>query len=164
MKQKWILFATISLGLCSCSGGFSKGVKKDLTTGLSSSYNGFALDDIYLTNTKGSKLSDNKISLGTPLAIEVTGVDNFVEKDGKVFPGCTILLTDKAGKDILNLPDAFSEMTAGTSVAEAKTLQASVNTGSPMVVGETYHLSVRFFDKNKKESEIVSNVDLLMKE
>lgn len=164
MKQKWILFATISLGLYSCSGGFSKGVKKDLTTGLSSSYNGFALDDIYLTNAKGSKLSDNKISLGTPLAIEVTGVDNFVEKDGKVFPGCTILLTDKAGKDILNLPDAFSEMTSGTSIAEAKTLQASVNTGSPMVVGETYHLSVRFFDKNKKESEIVSNVDLLMKE
>lgn len=164
MKQKWIPLAAICFFLYSCSGGFSKGVKKDMTTGLSSSYNGFALSDIYLTDTKGKKLSDNKITLGSPLAIEATGVANFEEKDGKVFPGCTIVLTDKTGKEILNLPDAFAEMTAGTSAAEAKVLSASLNTGSPMVAGETYHLLVRFFDKHKKESEIVSNVDLLMTE
>jgi len=55
-------------------------------------------------------------------------------------------------------------MKEGVTAAEAKTLQASLNTGDPMVVGETYHLYVRFYDKNKKESEIVVNVDLLMKE
>jgi len=166
MKQKmnWILLAATCFTLHSCSGGFSKGVKKDLTTGLSASYNGFALEDIYLTDAKETKLSDNKISLGTPLAIVATGVENFVEREGKVFPGCTIVLTDKAGKEVINLPDAFAEMTAGTTLAESNVLQASLNTGSPMVVGETYHLKVRFFDKNKKESEIVSNVDLLMKE
>ncbi len=146
----------------SCS--FSKGVKKDLNTGLSTAYNGFALDDIYLTDTKGSRLANNKISLGTPLALVATGIANFEEKDGKVFPGCSILLTDKTGKEILNLPDAFAEMKEGTTAAEAKTLQASLSTGDPMVVGETYHLYVRFYDKNKKESEIVANVDLLMKE
>ena len=164
MNWNWILFALFCVTLHSCSGGFSKGVKKDLTTGLSASYNGFALEDIYLTDAKGNKLSDNKISLGTPLAIEAAGIENFVEKDGKVFPGCTIVLTDKAGKEILNLPDAFAEMKAGTTPAESKVLQASLNTGSPMLIGETYHLKVRFFDKNKKESEIVSNVDLMMKE
>ena len=131
---------------------------------MSSSFNGFALEDIYLRDAKGTKLSDNKISWGTPLAIEAAGIENFVEKDVKVFPVCTIVLTDKAGKGILNLPDAFADMSAGTPTTEAKVLQASVNTGSPMIVGETYHLSVRFFDKNKKESEIVSDVDLMMKE
>ena len=102
--------------------------------------------------------------MGSKLAVVATGVDYFTEKDGKVFPGCTIILTDKTGKEILNLPDAFAEMKEGTTAAEAKTLQASLTTGNPMVVGQTYHLYVRFYDKNKKESEIISNVDLLAKE
>lgn len=164
MNQKLILLTAICLTLYSCSGGFSKGVKKDMLTGLSASYNGFALEDIYLTDTKGSRLSDNKITMGSPLAVVATGVDHFVEMNGRVYPGCTIILTDKAGKEVLNLPDAFADMKDGYTAAEAKVLQASLNTGSPMVVGETYHLSVRFYDKNKKESEIVSSVDLLMKE
>jgi len=157
------IFYSLMLALCifsSCN--FSKGVKKDLNTGLSASYNGFGIDDIYLAS-EGQKLNSNAVTMGSKINITVTGVENFVIKDGKVYPGCTISLTDKTGKGILNLPDAFSDMTDGTTDAEAKTLQASLNTGDPMAVGETYHLNVRFFDKNKKESEIVANVSLVMK-
>ena len=161
-KLSITLFSVCCIILFSCQ--YSKGVKKDLKTGLSTTYNGFTLEDIYLTDEKDNRLNNNQILLGSKLAVVATGVDYFTEKDGKVFPGCTILLTDKAGKEILNLPDAFAEMKEGTTAAEAKTLQASLNTGDPMLVGETYHLSVRFFDKNKKENEIVANVDLLMKE
>ena len=81
----------------------------------------------------------------------------------KVNPGCRIILTDKAGKEILNLPDAFANEDALDNT-KAGMLRAALSTGSPMVAGETYHLNVRFFDKNKKESEIVSDVDLVMKE
>ncbi len=162
--NKRLFFSAIFFSLIFSSCHFSKGVKKDLSTGLSASYNGFALDDIYLTDDKGNRLTANLIALGSKLVVVATGVDYFTEKDGKVFPGCTIILTDKTGKEILNLQDAFSEMVNGTTKVEAKTLQASLNTGDPMVVGETYHLYVRFYDKNKKENEIVANVDLLMKE
>ena len=162
--NKRLFFSAILFSLIFTSCNFSKGVKKDLNTSLSAAYNGLALEDIYLTDAKGNRLSNNQISLGSKLDVVATGVDYFVEKDGKVFPGCSILLTDKTGKEILNLPDAFAEMKEGTIIAEAKTLQASLNTGDPMLVGETYHLSVRFFDKNKKENEIVANVDLLMKQ
>ena len=93
-----------------------------------------------------------------------TGVDYFSEKEGKVFPGCSIILIDKNKKEILNLPDAFADMTNGTTEAEAKTLQASLNTGEPMIAGETYHLHVRFYDKNKKENEIVADVELVARE
>lgn len=161
-KLSIILFSIYCILSFSCQ--YSKGVKKDLKTGLSTTYNGFTLEDTYLTDEKGNRLNNNQILLGSKLSVVATGVDYFAEKDGKVFPGCTILLTDKAGEEILNLPDAFAEMTEGTTVAEAKTLQASLNTGDPMVVGETYHLYVRFYDNNKKESEIVTKVDLLMKE
>jgi hypothetical protein len=162
MHYRIFLTLSIAVVLCSCSGGFSKGVKKDLSTGLSASYNGFSIEDIYLVSAE-HRLTGNAIAMGSKVSITATGVENFMEKDGKVFPGCTILLTDKSGKEILNLPDAFSDMVNGTTVAESKILQASVTTGDPMIAGETYHLQTRFFDKNKKESEIVASVDLVMK-
>lgn len=163
MKKLLIILLTLCFIIpISCK--YSKGIKKDLTTGLSASYNGFTMEDIYLTDANGTHLNSNKISLGSKLNVIATGVENFEEKGGKVFPGCRIILTDKNKNEILNLPDAFSDMTNGTSASEASTLKAVLTTGAPMVIGETYHLNVRFFDKNKKENEIVSDVDLLMKE
>ncbi|MDP3312747.1 hypothetical protein [Lutibacter sp.] len=161
-KLSIILFSVCCIMSFSCQ--YSKGVKIDLATGLSTSYNGLTIDDIYLADENGNRLGDNKITMGSKLAVVATGVDYFTEKDGKVFPGCSILLTDKTGEEILNLPDAFADMVNGTTASEAKILQASLNTGDPMIVGETYHLYVRFYDKNNKENEIVANVDLLMKE
>lgn len=162
MKKLTItLFSVCCLLSFSCQ--FSKGVKKDLKTGLFTTYNGFDLDDIYLIDEKGNRLNNNQIVLGSKMEVVASGVENYTEKDGKVFPGCTILLTDKAGKEILNLPNAFAEL-EGTTADEANLLKASLTTGDPMVVGETYHLYVRFFDSNKKESEIVAKVDLVMKE
>ncbi|MBC7848322.1 MAG: hypothetical protein H7Y31_01235 [Chitinophagaceae bacterium] len=142
---------------------FSKGVKKDLTTGLSTSYNGFSVDDIYLTDGAGNKLGSNKIKLGSKVELFATGVGNYGVKDGKVYPGCQILLTDKkTGAEILNLPDAFADLKDGKNKTEASVLKAYLTTGDPMQVGSTYHLKTRFFDKNKVENQIVSDVDLLV--
>jgi hypothetical protein len=162
MKQKQILAAMLSILLLS-SCNFSKGVKKDLTTGLSTSYNGFAVDDVYLT-VDGNKLSSNKVTLGKEILVVANGVENYGEKDGKVFPGCSILLTDKAGKEILNLADAFADMKDGVESSKASMLNATLNTGNPMVAGETYHLKTRFYDKLKTESEIVSDIDIVMQQ
>lgn len=99
MKQLLFLFCAVFLfSISACN--FSKGVKKDLGTGLSSSYNGFAVDDIYLTDADGNRLAGNTITLGSKIGILATGVDYFAEKDGRVFPGCRILLTDKNKKEI----------------------------------------------------------------
>jgi hypothetical protein len=155
-----LFLITLIFAISSCQ--FSKGVKKDLNTGLSASYNGFALDDIYLADETGKRLNNNEIKLGAKVLVMANGVDYFSEKEGKVYPGCEIILTDKNKGEILNLPDAFASMSNGTTPAEVKTLQATLNTGQPMVSGETYHLFVRFYDKNSKEKEIVSNVDLKM--
>jgi hypothetical protein len=160
MKQKQIIIAITTLFFLSAC-HFSKGVKKDLSTGLSTSYNGFSVEDIYLT-VDSNKINTNKITLGKKIEIVINGVENFEEKDGKVFPGCSILLTDKTGKEILNLADAFADMNAGIDPSKAGLLAASLNTGEPMQVGQTYHLKTRFYDKQKKESEIISEIDLVM--
>ena len=164
LKQKLLPVTVIITLLLTASCNFSKGIKKDLTTGLTTSYNGFALDDIYLANEDEHKLKSNAVSLGSKITIIATGVNNYTEKEGNVFPGCSILLTDKTGKEILNLADAFAEMTQGVLKENSGKLRAQLNTGDPMRVGETYHLLVRFYDKNKKENEIVADADIVMKE
>jgi predicted small secreted protein len=161
MKKNQALIVLLTITLFSCN--FSKGVKKDLSNGLSTSWNGFAVEDVYLT-VDGKRLSNNKISLGKEVLIVANGVENFKEKDGKVYPGCSILLTDKAGKEILNLADAFADMKDGVAADKANALTATLNTGNPMIVGETYHLKTRFFDKMKAENEIVSTIDIVMSE
>lgn len=157
-------FVSLLVLILAASCNFSKGVKKDLNTGLAVSYNGFAVEDAYLMeNEESNKMSDNKLALGSRVHVVVTGVDNFAEADGKVFPGCTIILTDQSGKEILNLPDAFSDASGGLNKDEATTLRATITTGDPMQTGATYHLKCRFYDKKKAENEIITNVDLVMK-
>lgn len=162
MKQ--LLYITSILLLTACSGGsFSKGVKKDMTTGLTSSYNGFAVDDIYLTDEKGTKLSSNAITLGSELLVVASGVENYTLENGKAFPGCTIILTDKNKKELLNLPDAFADLKDGLAPDQATELKATLTTGDPMQAGETYQLYVHFYDKKNTASSITSTVEILAK-
>ena len=152
-----ITFMMVTLTACK----FSKGVKKDIATGLSASYNGIIVDEIYLADDAENRLSTHKITLGSTILVMATGVDGFEVKDGKVFPACEIIITDKNKKELLNLPDAFTDMANGTPPSEAKVLKAQINTGAPMIMGDTYHLYVKFYDKNKKENEIIAHVDVV---
>lgn len=142
---------------------FSQGVKKDLNTGLTTHYKGFRIDDSFLANEAGNKLSSNKVEMGTTLYIIATGVSNYKAKDGRVYPGCKIVLTDAAGKELLNLPDAFADMKEGFKPEEASRLSARLSTGNPMQKDSTYNLKATFFDKENKDNLIVSEVKLDMK-
>ena len=162
MKQLMYFLPLLLLTACG-SGSFSKGVKKDITTGLSSSYNGFSVDDIYLTDDKGNKISNNQVTLGNALLVVASGVENYKLVNGKAYPGCTIILTDKNKKELLNLPDAFASLSDGLPAAEATELKATLTTGAPMQAGETYQLYVHFYDKQNVTSGITSTVELLAK-
>lgn len=162
MKQLIYFLPLLLLTACG-SGSFSKGIKKDITTGLSSSYNGFSVDDIYLTDDKGNKMSNNQITLGNALLVVASGVENYKLVNGKAYPGCTIILTDKNKKELLNLPDAFASLSDGLPAAEATELKATLTTGAPMLAGETYQLYIHFYDKQNVTSGITSTVELLAK-
>lgn len=162
MKQLFYLITILFFAACS-GGSFSKGVKKDLNTGLTSTYNGFAVDDIYLTDDKGNKLSSNAVTLGSELIVVASGVENYTLESGKAYPGCTIILTDKNKKEILNLPDAFADIKDGLAPDQATELKATLTTGDPMQAGETYQLYVHFYDKKNTASFITSVVSLLAK-
>lgn len=161
MIMKHFSILIICLALFGCSGNFSKGIKKDLATGLTASYNGFTLSEIHLV-VDGQRANTNKVVLGKKVIVVASGVDYFSVDNGRVFPGCSIILTDKKGKELLNLADAFGHLNDGISANEASTLQAELNTGEPMLVDEKYLLKVRFYDKRNKENEIKGDVTLLV--
>jgi hypothetical protein len=159
--NRFSIIALLLVFCCACN--FSKGVKKDLNTGLTTSYNGFHMEDTWLEDGTGSKLTSNKVALGATLVVVASGVSHYTEKEGLVYPGCTIILTDTAGKEILNIPDAFSGRTEGLKPAEATRLTASLNTGDPMTAGAAYNLKTTFFDKQNKANLIVSEIKIEMK-
>jgi hypothetical protein len=152
-------FIVLLLALAGCN--FSKGTKKDLRTGLSYSYNGFRLQDVILVDAANQRMTDNKVSLNTKMAIVAFGVNGYALKDEKAYPGMMLLLTDKKGTPIINAADLF-EGDQGHPAASASELRGDITVAQPMVSGETYHLKIRIWDKVKTENEITAETDLVV--
>lgn len=154
---------------CSNSGssgfsvGFSKGVKADLSTGAKTSYSGFAVENVYVVDAEDNQLADNEVPLDSKFSIVYEGIENYILKDGKAFPGLSIDVTDEAGNSILNEADLFSSYTEGFEPETAAVLRGTVIVGNPMQAGNTYLCKVRVFDKNSK-AEIITEMDFKVKE
>jgi predicted small secreted protein len=140
---------------------FSKGAKKDLRTGLSFNYNGFSVQDVILIDAANNRMTDNKVKLNTQIAIVALGVNNYALKDGKVFPGMMLLVTDKKGTPIINAADLF-EGDQGHPPASASELRGDITVGKPMASGETYHVKVHIWDKVKTDNELNIEANLVV--
>ncbi|MBD1384307.1 hypothetical protein IDJ75_03380 [Mucilaginibacter rigui] len=142
---------------------FSAGTNKDLKTGLSSSYYGFSVEDVFLANSSKERLSSNKIPLNSTFLILATGVGNYTLKDGKAYPGCEITIKDKSGKTVGHIDNAMSDISSsGLPPEGATTLSARVTLYPPFVAGETYHVSVRFFDNQNEKNKITADIDIVL--
>lgn len=142
---------------------FSVGTKKDLKTGLAISYNGFSVEDVFLTNGVRSRLSTNKIPIDSTFSIIATGVGNYKLKDGKAYPGCELTIKDKSGKVMGNAPDLMAEVSRnGLDPAGATTLSATLTLHAPFVAGETYHVTARFFDKENPKNQLTADVNIAL--
>lgn len=160
MKSIASLFIALSaFFLTSCN--FSVGTRKDLMTGLGYSYNGFAVEDVKLVGPDGVAKKDNKVPINTKVAIVVQGLTNYVLKDDMAFPGIELVMTDKEGNVVMSNDDLFAEST-GYSPADASVLQGTITAGDPMKAGETYHIMMRVWDKNKIENTLTAEVDIVV--
>mgnify|MGYP003623429965 FL=1 len=105
--KKLATFVLLAAILTGCS--FSKGVKTDLTTGLTYSYNGFGIKDaVVLCND--SPVKGKTYPEGSILKIELHGVKNYTMEDEKAYPGCSILVTDEDGNVTLKNDDIFENV------------------------------------------------------
>jgi hypothetical protein len=140
---------------------FSKGSQKDLRTGLSFSYNGFFVKDVLLIDPTDKRMTDNKVTLNTRIAIAALGLNNYGLKDGKVYPGMMLLVTDKKGTSILKADDLFAG-DQGHPPTAASELRGDITIARPMVTGETYHVKVHIWDKVKADNELNIDADLVV--
>jgi hypothetical protein len=159
-KITCFLFAASAIVLCNCN--FSVGTKKDLSTGLSYSYNGFSVGEVVLVDADNMPKSNNEVQLNSQVALVVQGLTNYELKDNKAFPGLMLMVTDKDGVAVINEADLFAG-NEGYAPEDAAVLRGSITVGTPMKTGETYHVKMRVWDKNKVENELSSEVDLEVK-
>jgi hypothetical protein len=158
MKTQTALFLVLSaLIWCSCE--FSVGKKKDFQTGLSVSNDGFTFDESYLVGPDNTRKADNKVPMNSTIAIVLEGIGNYELKDGKAYPGLMLTVVDKDGKAVLDEPDLLASYD-GFPASDAAILKGTVTVGNPMRSGETYHVRMRVWDKNKFENEIIAEVDI----
>jgi hypothetical protein len=155
MKTPHAIVLVLAIALTACS----KGVKKDFGTGLSVNYNGFSIEEAILIDENSQAKSDNDVNLNSNVAIVVQGIQNYVLKDDKAFPGLALSVTDNQGNAVIDEADLFAD-TDGYPADQASVLRGTVTVGNPMQAGQTYHVKMRIWDKNKAESEIVAEVDL----
>ncbi|MBL0740697.1 hypothetical protein [Chryseolinea lacunae] len=154
-----LLLLLVSI-LSSCS--FSAGTNKDFKTGLSYSYNGFGLDQVYFVGPEDKIQTDNKVDLNSKVAIVVEGLRNYALKDDKASPGLKLAVTDKEGKFIINEADLFAGG-EGYTPEQASVLRGTVTVGSPMQSGEKYKINMKVWDKNKPENEFTAEVEIDVK-
>lgn len=152
----------ILMTIAGCNGGsFQTGVIKDLNTGLKAVYNGLKPDQVFLLQNN-EELTRNDIVLGESFILVNNNTSGLVKKDGTVSVGCSLVLKDENGTELMNEPDLFK----GEDVlkeSETTVLRCTINTGKPMEVGKNYLITVTFWDKYGK-GNIVNTVTVKMRD
>lgn len=136
--------------LVSCN--FSKGVKTELSTGLTYSYNGFRVNDVKIFDNYSQPVKGKSYPKGTVLNIKLYGIENYVEEDGKIYPGCSVKLTDTNGKEVLESDDIFKDYI--TTKDKFAVPVITLTLFDPVVAGEKYIVNIHFYDKKKPENII----------
>ena len=119
------------------------------------------VQDMLLIDPANKPMTDNKVQLNTQIAIVALGVNNYGLKDGKVFPGMMLLVTDKTGNPVLKADDLFAG-DQGYPPASATQLRGDLTIARPMAAGQTYHVKLRIWDKVNTDNELNAETDLVV--
>lgn len=124
---------------------YSAGVKKDLRTGLSSSYKNMEPEKVFLVMNE-EVLTHTDIPLGEKFMVINENVKGLEEREGKISLGCSLKITDQKGNVLLEAKDLF-EGKELFKPEDASMLKCTVTTGDPMEWEKQYDIQVVFWDK-----------------
>jgi len=159
MRTNYLAFSILAAFLLSSC---TAGVNKDLLSGLKISNSGLSYNDAYLSRAQ-VKLNTSEYEIGDTIYLYIDGVEGYVEKDGKVKIGASIVITDPSGAKIADFPDLFEQYdSTGLSKSDASVVQLRIFVLSPLVAGPKYNWKSKVWDKNGK-GEINSEVEFTVK-
>lgn len=137
-----LLFALIN----SCNGQSAKhGADKNINTGITTEYHIISFEKTYLI-MNDEVLNHTDIPLGESFYLVHDGIKGFVQKEGKISMGCSLLISDMQGKVLLHNKDLYE----GNDMYEKDSIEfirCTIGTGSPMQYEEKYNIQVAFWDK-----------------
>lgn len=108
---------------------------------------GLKVRSVFVTNANGA-LQSNKVSYSEKLKLNFYDLDGFSKKEGKVFVGGSMVISDSNGKVILQYTDLFADYDqTGVDPAATEKLNLSLIIGNPLKKGETYNWRARIWDK-----------------
>ena len=138
-----ILIAVLSTG---CQ--FSKSVKKDLISGLTTTGDILTCNDIYLT-INNERSTENSFNYGEMVYLVFNDIKGFTKEGRKVFPLMQIVVTGNSGDTVLFADNLYSEYTEGMDYSPLQ-LTADVTIATPIKSGGEYTLSVKISDMKGK--------------
>lgn len=150
MKRSELLIIPLVLmvlQLMSCDHKLT-GVKKDLATGLVTSYKDIEPSKAFLV-MNDEVINHTDIPIGEKFVLINDDVSGLETINGKVKVGCYLKIADSAGNILLEEKDLF----AGNdefAPKDARMLKCTVTTGEPMKWEQNYDVFVSFWDKQGK--------------
>lgn len=137
----WVILALIILTGCN----FSKSVKKDLVSGLTTKGDVLTCGDVYLT-INNERTTRNTFRYGEMVYLIFSDMQGFAKENGNVFPSMNILVTGSDGDTALFADNLYSEYTDGMNYSPLE-LTADLTVATPMRSGREYLLTVTINDK-----------------
>src|SRR5688572_21549182 len=132
--------------LFSCNGQPLVGVSKDINTGMVTTYSKIKPEEAVLVMNE-EKLGHSQIPLGEKFVVVNSKVQGLVVKDNKISVGCSLIISDLDGKELLHEEDLFKNNSGVFNEKDAEYLKCTVSTGKPMEYDKHYNVAVRFWDK-----------------
>ncbi len=132
--------------LLACSGQPMVGVNKDMNTGMVTTYSKLKPEETVLVMNE-EKLGHTQIPLGENFVVINNKVKGLVVKDNKVSIGCSLVISDSNGKELMHEEDLFKDNGGIYNEKDAEHLRCTVSTGKPMEYEKSYNVAVRFWDK-----------------
>ena len=145
MKIMKIAFYVILVSMVMTGCQFSRSVKKDLASGLTSTGNGLTCEEVYLT-VNNERTTRNSFSYGEMAYLVFNDVRGFKQENSKSFPLMQILVTSLKGDTLLFADNLYSEYTDGMNYSPLQ-LTADLTFAAPIKSGGEYLLKVIIRDK-----------------
>lgn len=157
MKRLSALLLVSGILLFAVSCNFSKGTYTNSTIGLTYSYNGLKVGNVTLhESSKNNPLKGKEIKIGKVLYINIDNISGFTEEDGKIYPGCQIIVTDEDGNVALKEDDLYK---GGYDPKQASAFWLNVTMGSPIVAGKQYKTEAHIYDKKNEKNKLDITVE-----
>jgi hypothetical protein len=146
---KWVgpcvIILLLSAILFSCQAQSSAGIKKDFNTGLTATYKNIEPGEVLLV-MNDEVLNHTDIPIGESFLLINKNIKGLVEKNDKVSVGCSLTISDKKGKKLLEAADLFKDNDVFNK-KDVTYLKCTVSTGEPMQWEEHYDVVATFWDK-----------------